>query len=141
MVWPHHAEVRVDDAVFLLAAGQLSSVSSCTRRRVGAVVVRDGGILGTGYNKTAPGYPRCSGCPRSVSNAVSGVHHDKYSVYDGATACYAVHAEVRAILAAGVDGCVGATLYVTCRPCLPCSLVAASVGISRVVYPETESEG
>jgi dCMP deaminase len=64
------------------------------------------------------------------------------SSYDtGPGACIAVHAEANALLYAGVDGCKGSTLYVTCAPCDGCDRLICASGIARVVYPGVRSPG
>ncbi|GAB3847345.1 cytidine/deoxycytidylate deaminase family protein [Micromonospora andamanensis] len=121
------------DSYFLGIARAVAARADCSRRQVGAIVVRDRRIVSTGYNGSPPGGPSCLAgeCPR----AASGVAPD--SSYDtGPGTCHAVHAEGNAVLYAGRDGCLGSTLYVTEKPCEGCSKLARAAGISRVVSPD-----
>lgn len=122
------------DEYFLAIAGTVSLRADCSRRQVGAVVVKDHRIVSTGYNGSPPGWPGCAtdgACPR----ARSGVEHG--SSYDtGPGSCIAVHAEANALLYAGVDGCKGATLYLTTAPCDGCMRLIYAAGIVRIVWPD-----
>lgn len=133
-----HQGLEPDD-VLLRAAQVMAASARCERRQVGAVIVAaDGSIAGVGYNGSPEGYPGCGSCPRRLSSCESGAT-DRATSYDvGPTACFAVHAEVRAILAADRRDCVGGTLVVSIRPCLPCELVAREAGLARVIWPEGE---
>lgn len=126
------------DTYYLLIALAVSSRADCTRRRVGAVIVKGNRIISTGYNGAASGKPGCltdGACPRgrlSTDELLPGSSYDT-----GAGACIALHAEQNAILRAGMDA-EGSTLYVTAKPCDGCSRLIDGVAIERVVYPDTE---
>lgn len=131
---------------FLGIAEMWSRRSTCTRRKVGAVVVRGIKVIGQGYNGVASGKTHCEdgGCPRGrhyhkdelgcacgkswpcPDSAVPGSDYN-------ANPCYAIHAEHNAILDAGLEECKGATLYVTAEPCQQCLNLIEHVGIERVV--------
>lgn len=120
------------DDYFLEIAEAVSRRADCTRRRVGAVIVREHRIVATGYNGAPAGQPGCltaSACPRG---RLSAAEMPAYSSYDN---CTALHAEVNAVVYAGREACLGAVLYVTCEPCQWCRKVIAAAGITRIVFP------
>lgn len=121
------------DEYFLGIALAVSARADCSRRKVGAVVVRDNELVKPGYNGSPPGGPSClrGECPRAFSTVPPG------SSYDRGTpgACVAVHAEANAVIRAGREGCLGSTLYVTDEPCDGCSKLVQAAGIVRVVWP------
>jgi dCMP deaminase len=101
----------------------VSSRSTCPRKFVGAVIVRDKTILSTGYNGSIRGMPHCS----EVGHMMENGH------------CVAtIHAESNAILQAARNGVMidGGTIYVTASPCWNCFKEIANSGIKRVVYGE-----
>ena len=101
----------------------VSSRSTCPRKYVGAVIVRNRTILSTGYNGSIRGMPHCS----DVGHMMEGGH------------CVAtIHAEVNAILQAARNGVNidEAALYVTASPCWNCFKSSANAGIRRIVYGE-----
>lgn len=122
------------DTYYLQIARAVSARADCTRRKVGAIIVKGDRIVSTGYNGAAAGRPGCltaGACPRgrlSVHEVAPGSSYDT-----GSGACIALHAEQNAILRAGLDA-RGATLYVTYTPCDGCSRLIEGVGISRVVF-------
>lgn len=127
------------DSYFLNIAEAVALRADCTRRRVGAVIVNeDFRIVSTGYNGAPSGEPGClteNACPRGRSNVAPGSSYDT-----GEGACIAVHAEQNALLYAGRDFCIGATLYITDEPCDGCWRFIRASGVSRVVWPEGERE-
>lgn len=116
------------DEYFLGIARAVSARGDCSRRKVGAVLVRpDRRIASTGYNGAAPGTPGCLElpCPR-VTRA---------TICPGYSDCRAVHAEANALLYASKNDCEGATLYITDPPCDGCLKLIRGAGIARVVTP------
>lgn len=117
------------DAYFMELATVVASRSNCSRRHVGAVVVRNRHILATGYNGTPYGVKNCfeGGCPRCSGETKSGAKLDE---------CLCVHAEQNAICQAAQHGHAieGATVYVTVSPCLTCAKLLINAGIREVVY-------
>ena len=108
----------------------VSERSTCTRRRVGAVAVKDKRILATGYNGAPAGVRTCverGECLRKKLGIPSGTRHEM---------CYAVHAEQNAIIQAAKLGVNidGSTLYCTHQPCILCAKMIVNAGIVRVVY-------
>jgi len=105
--------------------------STCLRRQVGAVLVKDKNILATGYNGTPSGITHCSevGCLRQKLNVPSGERHEL---------CRGLHAEQNAIIQAAKHGVniAGATLYCTNSPCIICSKMIINSGVQRIVYLE-----
>jgi dCMP deaminase len=111
------------DEYFMNIAEVVSSRSTCPRKYVGAVIVRNRTILSTGYNGSIRGMPHCS----DVGHMMEAGH------------CVAtIHAEVNAILQAARNGVNidGATLYVTASPCWNCFKSSANAGIRRIAYGE-----
>lgn len=106
-------------------------MSTCSRRQVGAVVVRDRKVIGNGFNGVAAGKPHCieGGCPRGQLDYATVPAGADYNAFP----CYAIHAEHNAILQAGLRSCVGATLYVTDEPCQQCANLIEHAKIGRVV--------
>lgn len=120
------------DEYFMAIAVAVSARGDCTRRQVGAVIVRDHRLVGTGYNGAPSGRTGCleGACPRafkSYAEAAPGSGN-----YDD---CIAIHAEANAIIHTRRDDCTGATLYITSVPCTGCAKLIAASGIARVVTP------
>lgn len=106
-----------------------SKRSTCLRRSVGAVLVKNKRILATGYNGTPKGLAHCEevGCLREQMNVPSGKMHEL---------CRGIHAEQNAVIQAAVHGVSvdGATLYCTHQPCVVCTKILINAGIARIVY-------
>lgn len=117
------------DEYFMRIAEVVASRSSCVKRRVAAVVVKDRRIISTGYNGTPRGTSNCNedGCPRCLSLAPSGT---------GLGECLCSHAEENAIVQASYHGVSlkGASIYSTFSPCLICTKMIINAGIEEVVY-------
>ena len=111
------------DEYFMNIARVVSSRSTCDRKFVGAVIVRDKTILSTGYNGSIRGMPHCT--------EVGHMMEDNHCV---AT----IHAESNAILQAAKNGVAieGASIYVTASPCWNCFKQIANTGLRRIVYGE-----
>lgn len=124
------------DTYFLNIAMAVALRADCSRRKVGAVLVRDNRIVSTGYNGSPPGGPSCLAgeCPRSSSNVEPGSSYDT-----GPGSCIAAHAEQNAIIYAGRDKCLGATIYVTEVPCGGCDRMIEAAGIYKMVSPTLET--
>lgn len=105
--------------------------STCLRRQVGAVLVKDKRILATGYNGAPSGLPHCRevGCIRKDSEVPSGMRHEL---------CRGLHAEQNVIIQAAYHGVAirDATLYCTNRPCAICSKMIINAGVRRIYYEE-----
>lgn len=119
------------DEYFMDIATLVSKRSSCLRRSVGAVLVRDRRILATGYNGAPSGMRHCleTGCLREQMNVPSGERHEL---------CRGLHAEQNAIIQAALHGVSinGATLYCTNHPCVICSKMIINAGISQVIVQD-----
>ena len=118
------------DEYFMSMAELASRRSTCLRRHVGAVIVRDNQVLSTGYNGAPKGLPNCcdlNECLRKKLGIPSGERHEL---------CRAVHAEANAITQCAVNGtsCKGSTLYVTA--CIMCTKQIINAGIVRIVAEE-----
>jgi dCMP deaminase len=109
-------------------AAIMSRRSLCTRRQVGAVLVKDDRIISTGYNGTPPKQKECfsGGCPRG---SLTGPLPEDYSTFE----CWALHAEANALLRAG-SAASGATLYCTHRPCPQCQNLIMGAQVHEVFW-------
>ena len=105
--------------------------ATCTRRYVGAILVRDKRIISTGYNGAPSGISHCLdvGCLREQQGIPSGERHEL---------CRGIHAEQNAIIQAALHGTsvIGATLYCTNMPCSICTKMLINAGITEVYYRE-----
>ena len=105
--------------------------STCLRRAVGAILVKDKRILATGYNGAPAGLKHCEevGCLRMDSSIPSGERHEL---------CRGLHAEQNAIIQAAYYGIsiAGSTLYCTNKPCVICSKMMINAGVKRIIYEE-----
>ena len=119
------------DTYFMRIAQLVSERSTCLRRKVGAVIVKDRRILTTGYNGTPTGITHCEvvGCLRTKLNVPSGERHEL---------CRGLHAEQNALLQAALYGISlkGATLYCTNQPCIICAKMLINAGIKEIVIKE-----
>ena len=116
--------VRVDwNQYFMNIAREVASRSTCDRKHVGAVIVREKTILSTGYNGSIKGMPHCD----------EGGH----MMVDGH--CVAtIHAEANAIIQAAKNGVRidGGEIYVTASPCWNCFKMLANSGVKAIYYGE-----
>ncbi len=115
---------RVDwDQYFMAIATQVATRSTCDRKHVGAVIVRDKMILATGYNGSLRGLPHC--------DDVGHLMQDGHCVRT-------VHAEANAIVQAAHNGVrtEHASIYVTASPCFSCFKLIVNGGIRRIVFGE-----
>ncbi|MBI5118417.1 cytidine/deoxycytidylate deaminase family protein [Candidatus Poribacteria bacterium] len=123
------------DEYFLEIARLVSSRSTCLRRAVGAVFVREKRVLSTGYNGAPSGLKHCEevGCIRERERIPSGERHEL---------CRGIHAEQNAILQAAQFGISlrGSILYCTNQPCVLCAKMLINAGVERIVvlggYPD-----
>lgn len=119
------------DQYFMEVAEVVRKRSTCMRRQVGAVIVKDNRILSTGYNGAPKGLKHCAevGCTRANNNVPSGERHEL---------CRGLHAEQNAIIQAAVFGTAidGATIYTTLSPCVLCTKMIINSGIKRIVLRE-----
>jgi len=123
------------DEYFLGIADLVSKRSTCLRRRVGAVLVKDKHILATGYNGAPSMIAHCSetGCMREKLKIPSGERHEL---------CRGLHAEQNAFLQAALYGTSlkGSTLYSTTQPCIICAKMIINAGITEIIikgdYPD-----
>jgi len=127
------------DEYFLEAAKLVAKRSTCLRRQVGAVVVKDKRILATGYNGAPSGLAHCTdiGCLREKLKIPSGERHEL---------CRALHAEQNVILQAVVHhiDISNSTLYATNQPCIICAKMLINVGVKQIIasggYPDKMAE-
>jgi dCMP deaminase len=123
------------DEYFQELTSVVASRSTCLRRKVGALIVRDKRILATGYNGAPSGLPHCldAGCMREAMGIPSGERQEL---------CRGLHAEQNAIIQAGLHGVStkGGTIYVTLEPCVTCAKMIINAGIERVVYRDSYTD-
>ncbi len=114
---------------FMEIAALVARRSTCLRRAVGAVIVKDKRILSTGYNGAPTGIRHCgeTGCLREKLHVPSGERHEL---------CRGIHAEQNAIIQAAYHGVriQGADLYCTNLPCSICTKMIINAGIKRIYY-------
>ena len=127
------------DEYFLKLAFEVTKRSTCRRRAVGAIIVKDRRILATGYNGVPSGLRHCeeTGCLREQLGVPSGQRHE---------ICRGLHAEQNAIIQAaryGID-IEGSSIYITTEPCSVCAKMLINAGIKEIVfataYPDKLSE-
>lgn len=108
------------DKRYLRMAAIWAENSYCTRRKVGALIVKDKMIISDGYNGTPAGFENVC------------------ELEDGTTKPYVLHAEANAItkIARSGNSSEGATIYVTTSPCIECAKLIIQSGIKRVVFSE-----
>lgn len=123
------------DEYFKQLTEVVATRSTCLRRSVGALIVRDKRILATGYNGAPSGLPHCLdvGCLRDQLGVPSGERQEL---------CRGLHAEQNAIIQASLHGISvkGGTIYVTLAPCVTCAKMIINAGIERVVYRDTYAD-
>ena len=123
------------DEYFIEVAKLVSRRTTCLRRSVGAVFVKDKRILATGYNGAPKGLAHCVdiGCLRDKLKIPSGERHEL---------CRGLHAEQNALIQAALYGVSvkGSTLYSTNQPCIICAKMLINAGIQEIVmasgYPD-----
>ena len=105
--------------------------STCLRRQVGAVIVKNKRILATGYNGAPSGITHCAeaGCLRKTLNIPAGERHE---------ICRGTHAEQNAIIQAATCGVdiTGSLIYTTHQPCFICTKMVINAHISKILYRE-----
>ena len=125
---------------FMKIAYLVAERSTCLRRKVGAIAVKDKRIAATGYNGVPSGLAHCEevGCLRERMGIPSGQRHEL---------CRGLHAEQNVIIQAATHGVniSGATIYCTTQPCLICTKMLINVGVKEIVfaeaYPDELSQG
>ena len=117
------------DTYFMEIAYNVATRSTCLRRQVGAVIVRDKRMLATGYNGAPRGLDHCDvvGCLRQKLEIPSGQRQE---------ICRGLHAEQNAIIQAALHGVSieESAIYITHQPCITCAKMIINSGITRVVY-------
>ena len=117
------------DEYFMEMAHVVSKRSTCLRRKVGAILVKDKHILSTGYNGAPKGFKHCLevGCLRKDQNIPSGERHEL---------CRGLHAEQNVIIQAAVFGISikNSVLYCTNTPCVVCVKMLINAGVDEVIF-------
>ncbi|MFO7740150.1 MAG: cytidine/deoxycytidylate deaminase family protein [Desulfatiglandaceae bacterium] len=116
---------------FMAITKMVAKRSTCLRRHVGAILVKEKRILATGYNGAPAGLRHCDevGCLRQDTSIPSGQRHEL---------CRGLHAEQNAIIQAAYHGIsiAGSTLYCTNKPCVICSKMLINAGVKEIFYEE-----
>lgn len=119
------------DEYFMKMAYLASTRSTCLRRKVGAVIVKDKRVLSTGYNGAPKGLPHCDevGCVRENLDVPTGERHEL---------CRGVHAEQNAIIQAAVFGTSikDGKIYTTNHPCVVCAKLLINASISEIIFDD-----
>ena len=117
------------ETYFMNITNLVAERSTCLRRAVGAVLVKDKRILSTGYNGSPTGLRHCEevGCLREQMGIESGKMHEL---------CRGIHAEQNAIIQAAYHGVSvqGASIFCTNQPCSICARMIINAGIERIFY-------
>ena len=117
------------DEYFMKMAFTVAERTTCKRRGVGAVIVKDKRILATGYNGVPTGISHCGevGCLREQLGVPSGQKHEL---------CRGLHGEQNAIIQAARYGINidGASIYITTQPCVVCAKMLINAGIKEIIY-------
>lgn len=128
MTRPHRPDWH---AYGLQMAQTVATRSDCERAQHGAVIMNlDHRIVGVGYNGSPAGHPGCETCPRRTSDVASLTGYDN---------CVSLHAEQNAVIYAGREKCLGATIYITGQPCFWCWKTIMGAGIHRAVWADAGS--
>lgn len=124
------------DKTFLQVAALFAGRSSCSKRKVGAVLVKDLRILSTGYNGTPKGFCNCSDI--FASRTLTAILNRKTISHHEFSEKYEIHAEQNCLAFAAKNGVAtkDCTLYSTTAPCSACAKLIIAAGIARVVYSE-----
>ena len=134
-------DVRISKTDYYLGIARESAKRSpCSRRKFGAIIVKNDSIVATGYNGTMPGAMNCGidiPCIKDIAEEPAYLSYDY---------CPAIHAEENACLAAGRERALGGTLYLSAlqgegdRPCFRCRRAIRRVGLSKVVYVDKDGQ-
>lgn len=125
------ADQKQLDETYMGTAMLHARLSKAQRAQVGAVLVTSQGVTLTGYNGTPAGLP--NECETVVKTSLPEYFKDTL-----VTKPEVIHAELNCILKAAREGvsCIGATMYVTLSPCVPCAAMMIQAGVKRLVYKE-----
>lgn len=117
------------DDYFMKIADDVSTRSTCIRRKVGAVIIKDKRMLSTGYNGVPTGITHCTEetCLRNKYNVPSGERHEL---------CRGLHAEQNAIIQAAYHGVSikDSIIYITHQPCSICTKMLINSGVKKFIY-------
>lgn len=123
------ADQKTLDETYMGTAMLHARLSKAIRAQVGAVLVTSQGVTLTGYN----------GTPRGLPNECEELKPQEFPREPAlVTKSEVIHAELNCILKAAREGvsCIGATMYVTLSPCVPCAAMMIQAGVKRLVYKD-----
>ena len=115
--------------IFMNVAYSIAEMSNCVSHKVGAIIVKDGRIISTGYNGTPAGYLNCCDKFHDYSTEQREEHHNFSEKFE-------IHAELNAILCAAKNGMStnDCSLYCTLQPCNNCLKMICNSGIKTIIY-------
>lgn len=128
------------DETYIEIARVMAKRSTCSRRQVGAILVKDGKIISCGYNGVAKGQKHChqhwhNHCEKHNLDYDSFISSKEfYDLHGEFSRENEIHAETNCIIYVSRDQSQGSTLYVTLSPCSDCAKIVAQAGITRVIY-------
>jgi dCMP deaminase len=117
-----------NDEYFFNIVETVKNRSTCLKRKVGAILIKDNHIISSGYNGPSKNIPHCIECIRK--NIPSAIGHDIIE-------CPACHAEINAIIFAAINGTSikGSELYISTAPCFDCAKYIINAGIKKIIIP------
>jgi len=117
------------DTLFMKIAELVAQRSTCLRRKVGCVLVKEGHIIATGFNGAPAGISHCKKCLREKMHVNSGERHEL---------CISTHAEMNAIIQCALyqNSPEDSVLYTTNSPCSMCTKILLNAKIFKVIYKE-----
>ncbi len=110
---------KLRSKIFMGLAKQVAQLSTCNRAHVGAIIVKDGKIVATGYNGSMAGEPHCDDVGHLLING---------------SCKRTIHAEANAIYNSSTKDLTGSTIYVTHAPCFECIKALKQVGVKDIIY-------
>lgn len=115
------------DNYFMEITELVATRSTCIKRKIGAILVKDKRILTTGYNEPPSGFPDCTEEICLRLDVPSGKNQEK---------CWGLHAEQNAVIQAALMGISvkGSTLYCTHQPCSICAKILVNAGIKKIIF-------
>ena len=124
------------NTIFMKTASLIAEMSHCISHKVGAVLVKDGRIISTGYNGTPAGFVNCNDYFTLYNTTADDLSELDRKSHHNFSEMFEIHAELNAILCAAKNGLStdGCTLYCTLQPCNNCLKMICNTGIKTIYY-------